>query len=156
VRREQAMKTILLVDDSKNIREYCRAALEEDGYHVVLGTDGLEAVAAVCERVPDVVILDICMPRMGGLETLERLAAMAPEIPVILFTAYDEDCLQDHRSRLASACIEKDADLSELKRTIRQVLGALPAEPRGPTLRRGRPPEHVPESRGAETEHHAV
>ena len=102
------MKTILLTDDSKNIREYCRVALEEDGYRVVLAADGLEALRVFREETPDLVILDICMPRLNGLETLERLKAIAPEVPVILFTAHDEDCLRDHRGDLATACVEKE------------------------------------------------
>ena len=133
------MKTILLTDDSKNIREYCRVVLEEDGYRVVLAGDGLEALQAFRQETPDLVILDICMPRVNGLETLERLKAIAPEVPVILFTAHDEDCLRDHRGDLAIACVEKSADLTELTRTSDRVFRAISSGGRVPPPRSGLP-----------------
>ena len=82
-------------DDNKNIREYCRAALEEEGYRVVLARDGVEALQVFCSEVPDLAILDISMPRAGGLDVLEQIHRLAPEIPAILYTAHDEDCLRD-------------------------------------------------------------
>jgi CheY-like chemotaxis protein len=115
------MKTILLTDDNQHIREYCRLALEEDGYRVVLAADGQEALRVFRDETPDLVILDICMPHVNGLEALERLKTIAPEVPVILFTAHDDDCLRDHRGDLATACVDKDADLSELKRAIERL-----------------------------------
>jgi two-component system, NtrC family, nitrogen regulation response regulator NtrX len=143
------VKTILLADDSRNIREYCRAVLEDDGYRVVLTRDGVEALAVFGKTMPDLVILDIWMPRMNGLETLERIAALAPQLPVILFTSCDEDCLADERSRWALACLEKGADLSELRRTIRRVLATGLAEPRSARQRLGLPPEHASTGGGA-------
>ena len=134
------MKTILFADDSRNIREYCRVALEEDGYRVVLACDGLEATRLFCEETPEIVILDICMPRMNGLEALERLKGIAPQIPVILFTAYDDDCVQDHRGILADACVEKSDDLTELKRTVGNVLGTAMSDGRSRSWRCGLPP----------------
>jgi CheY-like chemotaxis protein len=64
------------------------------------------------------VILDISMPEVGGLEALGQIRSVNPDIPVILFTAHDEDCLTDQRARLATACVEKSGDLTELKRSI--------------------------------------
>lgn len=134
------MKTILLTDDSKNIREYCRVALEDEGYRVVLAADGLDALQAFCRETPDLVILDIGMPRMNGLEALPRLKAIAPEIPVILFTARDEDCVRDHRGDLATACVEKCADLTELTRTIDWVFRSASSGACGGSWRFGLPP----------------
>ena len=119
------MKTILLADDSKNIRDFCRAALEDDGYRVVLACDGLDAIRAFVEETADLAILDISMPRMTGLEALERLSRFAPQVPVILFTAHEEDCVQDRRALLATACVRKSEDLSELKRAIADTFKTL-------------------------------
>ena len=116
------MWTVLLADDNAHIRDYCRAALEEEGYRVVVACDGAEALQACDEAHPDLAVLDICMPRMSGLDALERLRSTAPELPVILFTAFDDDCLRDERGRLATACVEKSEDLTELKRTIDRLL----------------------------------
>jgi DNA-binding response OmpR family regulator len=134
------MKTILVTDDNKNIREFCRVALEEDGYRVVLASDGFEALQAFREETLNLVILDIGMPRMNGLETLERLKAIAPEVPVILFTAHDGDCLRDRRGDLASACVEKSADLTELLRTVDRVFRTTSSGRLAPLPRFGLPP----------------
>ena len=107
---------------------------------MVLAADGLEALRVFREETPDLVILDICMPRVNGLETLERLKAISPEVPVILFTAHDEDCVRDHRGDLAVACVEKDADLTELTQAIDGVLRATSSGSRGLPPRFGLPP----------------
>ena len=112
------MKTILVADDSKHIREYCRTVLENDGYRVALACDGLDAIRVFAEEIPDLVILDVSMPRASGLEALERINRVAPQVPVILFTAHEEDGLRDRRALLATACVRKSGDLSELKRWI--------------------------------------
>ena len=104
------MKTLLFADDNKNIREFCRQELEDEGYRVVLARDGREAVRLVREEHPDLAILDICMPRAGGLEAVERIKTIDPAIPIIFFTANDEDCVTDSRSRFANACVEKSED----------------------------------------------
>ena len=97
------MLTILLADDKKNIREFCKEELEDEGYRVFLARDGQEAIKLVQQKSPDLVILDICMPRLGGLDAVEPIRAIAPEVPIILFTANDEDCVTDARSRHATA-----------------------------------------------------
>ena len=122
------MKTILLADDSKSIREFCRTALEDAGYRVVLASDGLDAIRVFFEESPDLAILDISMPRASGLEALERLSSDAPQVPVILFTAHDEECRQDRRASLARACIRKDGDLSELKQVIAETFNSLSSD----------------------------
>ena len=134
------MKTILFADDNKNIREYCRAAFEEEGYRVLLARDGVEALQVFCAEAPDLAILDISMPRAGGLDALEQIKRLAPKVPAILYTAHDEDCLRDRRAALATACVEKSSnDLSDLKRTVAQTLRSSD-ETRGASLRLGLPP----------------
>lgn len=117
------MKTILLADDNPGPALLCKMELEEEGYRVLLAEDGEQACRVVREKSPDVVVLDIAMPCVNGLEALGRIKAVCPDIPVILFTHFDEECLRDERARLASACVEKRAgDLSELKRAIVRAL----------------------------------
>ncbi len=87
------MKTILLADDEKNIREFCKQELEDEGYRLILARDGREAIKLVRKEQPDLVILDLCMPRLGGLDAIEPIWAIAPEVPIILFTANDEYCV---------------------------------------------------------------
>ena len=137
------MKKILVADDNRGIREYCREVFEEDGYHVVLACDGVEAVRAFRQETPDLVILDLRMPRLNGLEALEQIKAICPAVPTIIFTANDEDCVQDQRGLLATACIEKTEDLTELQRAVRRGLRA--ESPEGETiLRTGLPTRPCP------------
>jgi CheY-like chemotaxis protein len=135
------VKTILIADDNKNIREYCRAAFEEEGYRVVLARDGIEALRVFCAEAPDLAILDISMPQAGGLDALEQIRRLAPKIPAILYTAHDEDCLRDRRAALATACVEKSSDdLRDLKRTVAHALQSSHDETQGASLRQGLPP----------------
>lgn len=133
------MKTILFADDSYGIRECCREELEEEGYRVVLACNGKEAIELLRTERPDLVILDIRMPRMGGLEAIEQIRGITSKIPVILFTANNENCLADDRCQLATACVEKCEDLTELKRVIAWVLN--PSTP--PFVRSGLPPVSI-------------
>jgi two-component system, response regulator, stage 0 sporulation protein F len=116
------MKTILLAEDNQGMAVLCQRGLEDEGYKVLLAYDGEEACQTVQKNVPDVVILDISMPRVGGLEALARIKKAYPDVPVILFTGFDDDCVRDGRARLATACVEKSGDLAELKRAIIRAL----------------------------------
>jgi len=118
------MPTILFADDCANICEFLKQELEEEGYRVLLARDGKEAIDMAQSDRPDLAILDIWMPRVGGLEVAERIAAIDPNIRVILFTNNDELCLRDPRSAFAVACIEKGNDFAELKRTIVSVFAS--------------------------------
>ena len=83
------MPTILVVDDHEEIREALAEILEEEGHEVLQAVDGLDALEMIAARLPDVVLLDIAMPGMDGLETLNRLKDI-PEsaaLPVIMVTA---------------------------------------------------------------------
>jgi len=80
------MTTIVLADDKKNIREFCKQELEDEGYRVILARDGREAIKLVRKERPDLVVLDLCMPRLGGLDAIGPIWAIAPEVPIILFT----------------------------------------------------------------------
>jgi CheY-like chemotaxis protein len=122
ISRAPTMNTILLADDKKNIREFCRQGLEADGYRVVLARDGREAVELFHSERPDAVVLDIHMPRSDGLEAVEMMSAIDPATPIVFFTSSEEDWLDDRRSRLAAACVEKREDLSELRSTITSLL----------------------------------
>lgn len=116
------MPTILVADDYPSIREFLKRELEEEGYRVLVAGDGKEAVDLVQSEGPDLVILDICMPRANGFEAAQRIAAMTPDIGIILCTSNDELCIHDPRSAFATACVEKSDDLTELKLAIVSIL----------------------------------
>jgi two-component system OmpR family response regulator len=116
------MTTILLADDKRSVRDFCKWELEDEGYHVILARNGAEAVGWASSEPLDVVILDICMPGMDGLEAIQRIRALQPRVPVIFFTSFDEACLDDERAGYATACVEKSADLAELKGAVAAAL----------------------------------
>jgi len=118
------MKRILFADDNKNIREFCRQELEDEGYRILPARDGIEAVLLAQKEHLDLAILDINMPVLGGFEAAQRIKAIARSIPVVFFTANNEDCIPDHCSELASACVEKTDDLTELKQVVARLLRA--------------------------------
>jgi len=127
------MAAILVVEDEKNERLLLQAELEEDGHTVRSAAGGREALARVTEAMPDLVVLDIHMPGMDGLELLGKLLGINRRLAVVIHTAYPSH--QDNfMSWAADAYVVKRSDLSELKGTIREVLGT-----RGPSL--GRPGE---------------
>ena len=83
------MPTILVVDDHEEIREALAEILEEEGHEVLKAVDGFEALEIIAVTLPDVILLDIAMPRMDGLETLRRLKdrSESSKLPVIMVTA---------------------------------------------------------------------
>ena len=82
--------TIALVDDDRNILTSVSIALEAEGYKVRTYNDGAEALRHLTQQTPDLVILDIKMPRLDGMETLSRLRRVS-QVPVIFLTSKDEE-----------------------------------------------------------------
>jgi two-component system, NtrC family, nitrogen regulation response regulator NtrX len=81
-------KTILVVDDEKDIRISLTGILEDEGYQVVTAESGVAALECACEELPDLVLLDIWMPGMDGLETLEKLKTLFPQVTVIMISGH--------------------------------------------------------------------
>jgi two-component system nitrogen regulation response regulator NtrX len=79
-------RTILIVDDEKDIRTALTGILEDEGYQVITASSGMEALETVRQEMPDLVLLDIWMPGIDGLETLERLKALFPQLTVIMIS----------------------------------------------------------------------
>jgi len=116
------MKTILVVDDERHICELYKAELEDEGYAVTVAHSGAEALVAVEANPPDLIVLDIQMPGMDGVETLERLIGRDKGIPVILNTAYSH-YREDFTTWGADAYVVKSSDTLDLKREIKRLLG---------------------------------
>ena len=114
---------ILLVDDEKHIRLIFKERLEEEGYLIDLASDGFEALEKLKGQGFDLVVLDIRMPGMDGIETLNEIKKIDKDQRVILCSAYGE-FRQDLSSWASDAYAMKSADARELKDTIKSVLGA--------------------------------
>jgi two-component system response regulator (stage 0 sporulation protein F) len=78
---------ILVVDDDSEVRQLLRDFLSDRGYDVVVAESGLEALSTLDTQRPDLVLLDVAMPEMDGLETLKRMVMLDPPVPVIMVTA---------------------------------------------------------------------
>jgi DNA-binding response OmpR family regulator len=116
-------QTILVVDDERNIRLLYEKELREEGYDVVLASDAREALATLDRTPPDLVVLDIKMPGMDGIEALGQILAKNNSIPVILNSAYSS-YKDSFLSWSADAYVIKSSDLGELKAKIRSLLAA--------------------------------
>lgn len=80
---------MLVVDDDRAVRDSLRRSLEFNGYEVVLAADGAEGLVAVGAQHPDVVVIDVMMPRLDGIETTRALRAAGNDVPVLVLTARD-------------------------------------------------------------------
>jgi len=80
---------VLVVDDDKAVRESLRRSLEFNGYDVSLAADGAEALAGIAASDPDVVVMDVMMPRLDGLETTKALRKAGNDLPILVLTARD-------------------------------------------------------------------
>ena len=80
---------VLVVDDDRAVRDSLRRSLEFNGYEVVLAGDGAEALVAMGAHHPDVVVMDVMMPRLDGIETTRALRAAGNDVPILVLTARD-------------------------------------------------------------------
>jgi len=117
------MKTILLVEDDPNLGALYEEELSDEGYRVLRAGNGREGVEMASHDRPDIVVLDINMPGLDGLDALERMLEEQPHLPVVINTAYDS-YKDSFRSWSAAVFVSKSSDLSELKLQIRQVLAS--------------------------------
>ena len=116
------MAAILVVEDDKHQRLWLQEELQLDGHAVLSAANAAEALAAVQRTMPDLVVLDIGMPGVDGLDLLGRLMDVNNRLPVVIHTAYAS--YQDNfMSWAADAYVIKQSDLCLLKRTIHDVLG---------------------------------
>ena len=82
-----AAKTILIVDDDSELVDGLRLVLERQGYRIIRASDGHQGKAAIYNQRPDLVILDMMMPRMGGYPVLEHFRGKPDAPPIIMITA---------------------------------------------------------------------
>lgn len=115
------MKKILVADDEMSIRLLYSEELKEEGYEVYQAANGREALEIV-EKVPlDLVILDIKMPEMDGIEALRHIKEKRPDLPVVLSTAYGE-YKQDFSTWASNEYLVKSSDLEDLKSVVKRYL----------------------------------
>jgi CheY-like chemotaxis protein len=126
---------VLVVDDDRDACDAIAAALEQVGYVVETSTDPLEALSMLATFVPDLLLTDLQMPRMDGLELIHRVRASGTRVPAVLMTGAAEtyDLCTGANAYGAVACLVKPINLEQLIWTIDCAV-ACRTRPRGMTL----------------------
>ncbi|MBT8765137.1 response regulator transcription factor [Pseudomonas boanensis] len=120
----ETVSKIVIVDDHPVIRLAVRLLLNREGYDVVAETDnGVDAIALAREHLPDLVVLDIGIPKLGGLDVISRLSSLEMPVRVLVLTGqnpahYATRCMQSG----AAGFVCKEGDLAELTSAVRAVL----------------------------------
>jgi len=117
------MARILVVDDDKSIRKTLRDILEFEKYEVVEASDGLDCIVKIKQNSFDVIIMDIKMPKMDGMEAIDKIQTMAAQIPVIMISGHGNiDTAVEAVKKGAFDFIQKPPDLNRLLITIRNAM----------------------------------
>ncbi len=128
----ESTATVLVVDDDKAVRESLRRSLEFNGYRVVTANDGAEALAGFASTAPDLVVMDVMMPRLDGLEATRALRQAGHDVPILVLTA--RDAVGDRVEGLdagADDYLTKPFALEELLARIRALLRRVVAPDEG-------------------------
>ena len=112
---------ILIVEDEESLRLFYEEELKTEGYEILSARNGREAIQQLETTKPDLIILDIVMPVMDGMEALGRILRKGRKAPVILNTSYSA-YREDFMSWAADAYVTKSSDLTELKKKIQELL----------------------------------
>lgn len=121
---------MLVVDDDRAVRDSLRRSLEFNGYDVALAADGAEALVTLGVQHPDVVVIDVMMPRLDGIETTRALRAAGNDVPVLVLTA--RDAVGDRVEGLdagADDYLTKPFALEELLARLRALLRRVVPDP---------------------------
>ena len=116
--------TVFLCDDVADIRLLMRFALEESNDLRVVGeaADGEAGVTGVAETKPDVVLLDLSMPRLDGLEVISRLREVSPATGIVIFSGFSAERMQELAMRLgADRYLEKGTSIETVREVVRGV-----------------------------------
>jgi len=109
------------VEDDASQRLLYSEELKDEGYDPITAKNGKEAMQVLKKIKPDLIVLDIIMPVMDGMEALGRIIGKHKDIPIILYSSYPH-YKDDFMSWMADAFLIKSSDLTELKETIRNLL----------------------------------
>ncbi|MBV9356948.1 MAG: response regulator [Chloroflexi bacterium] len=117
-------KKVLVVEDDPWIRSLMADLLAGEGYDVVEAPDGKQGLELASEREPDVILLDLAMPEVSGLDVLHELKSSNPtrDIPVIVVSAYAM-LMMGSDARRADGVIQKPFDLADLLAQVQQAVG---------------------------------
>lgn len=117
------MVRIMIIEDDKEMRSLLKDFLEEEGFETDSASNGVDALRMLSKDYFDLVITDIRMPGLTGLDILPRIRRLKPEIPIIVMTAYGSDDVRRRSlERGATIYLEKPIHLSKLRAVIREMV----------------------------------
>ncbi|OLO42255.1 two-component system response regulator [Alkalihalophilus pseudofirmus] len=118
-------KKILVVDDQYGIRVLLNEILQKDGYKMFQAANGIQALKIVEDEVPDLVLLDMKIPGMDGLEILKRIKEIKPQVDVMMMTAYGElNMINEALNLGAINHFAKPFDIDDVRNVIRDNFNA--------------------------------
>ena len=117
------MAKVLIVEDEEAQRLLYETEISEMGHEVILAGDGIAAIEKVREENPDLIVLDLMMPNMHGLDALRKALSIKPNVPVIIHTAYSH-YKDNFMSWAAEEYLVKSSDLTLLKNAISRILSS--------------------------------
>ncbi|HVI75339.1 MAG TPA: response regulator [Anaeromyxobacteraceae bacterium] len=120
--REGGARVLLIEDDDDN-RELMGEVLQDAGYEVVLVASGAEGLRTLAEQSIDVIVTDLGMPGMGGLEVAQAAKEIAPSVPVVVITGFaDREDIKRARGREIDAVLVKPVDPDALTSVVDQMV----------------------------------
>ncbi len=122
---DKSAKKILIVDDEPDLCDVLSTLLKQEGYQTLIANDGKMALEAAKKSIPNLILMDVMMPRMNGFQALEKLKKekLTMYIPVIMVTAKsDEKDIEEGISHFADKYITKPYDLKKLLNEVEKTL----------------------------------
>ncbi|MGE5397566.1 MAG: response regulator [Chitinophagales bacterium] len=114
---------ILVVDDQKGVRRLLEELFVREGYQVTIAVDGKESLEIVKNDPPDIILMDMKMPNMSGLEASQEILNINPNMPIILMTAYGEmEVVQRALELGVKRYITKPFDIVVMRNLVKEIL----------------------------------
>lgn len=130
---DEIRKIVLIIDDDPDVREITAISLEREGLNVLFAEDGEEGLETARKEGPDLIILDVLMPKKDGLSTYEDLLKeeKLASIPVVMLTSvsdkvgfgFSADTMKEHFGKKPAGYLEKPVDPEKLVTTVKNILG---------------------------------
>lgn len=113
---------ILIVDDQKGVRRLLEELFKKEGWQIAMASDGKEAITKVEEFLPDIILMDVKMPNMNGLEASQVILEKYGDIPIIMMTAYGEiEVVKKALDAGVKKCITKPFDIIILRDMVNEL-----------------------------------
>jgi excisionase family DNA binding protein len=125
----QQSPLVLIIDDETSFRETIRMFLEAADYRAATAADGKEGLDLAQRETPDLILLDLIMPGMSGVDVLKKLHKAIPDVPVVVVTAYPDSSLMAEALRYPPVTLlPKPLDKATLLKTVHRVLSGSTAK----------------------------